>query len=42
MRNSYTRIERPKKRRRGVHAKSKISKCKSSKNYVKPYKRQGR
>jgi hypothetical protein len=42
MRGLSAKIERPKKRRRGVHAKSKISKCKSSKNYVKPYKRQGR
>ena len=42
MRNSYTKIEKPKKRRRNVHSKSKMSKCKSSKNYVKPYKRQGR
>ena len=42
MRNSYTRIEKPKKKRKGVHAKSKMSKCKASKNYVKPYKKQGK
>jgi|TARA_R110000823_G_scaffold78419_3_gene178711 hypothetical protein len=28
-------------RRKGVHAKSKTSKLKTSKNYVKPYKSQG-
>jgi len=32
---------KPKKRRPGVHAKSKSSKCKNSKNYVKPYVSQG-
>lgn len=30
-----------KKKRKGVHAKSKTSKLKSSKNYVKKYKGQG-
>ena len=29
-------------KRRGVHAKSKTSKLKTSKNYKKPYKGQGR
>ena len=29
-------------RRRGVHAKSKTSSIKSSKNYKKPYRGQGR
>jgi hypothetical protein len=29
-------------RRPGVHAKTKTSKIKTSKNYVKPYKGQGR
>lgn len=29
-------------KRSGVHAKSKTSKLKSSKNYVKPYNSQGR
>lgn len=28
--------------RKGVHAKSKTSKLKTSKNYVKPYKGQGK
>ena len=31
-----------KKRRAGIHAKSKTSKLKSSKHYVKKYKGQGR
>ena len=30
------------KKRRGVHAKSKTSKLKNSKNYVKLYNRQGK
>lgn len=33
---------RKKVRRKGVHAKSKTSKNKGSKNYVKPYNQQGR
>ena len=33
---------KPRKRRRGVHAKTKQSKLKSSKNYIKRYKGQGR
>ena len=35
-------IRKPKKRRPGVHAKSKTSKIKTSKNYVKPYISQGK
>ena len=35
-------IKKPKTRRPGNHAKSKTSRLKSSKNYVKPYNRQGR
>ena len=35
-------IEKNKVRRRGVHAKSKTSNNKNSKNYVKKYKGQGR
>ena len=35
-------LERPKKRRPGVHAKSKSSKLKSSINYKKSYRGQGR
>lgn len=31
-----------KRKRPGVHAKSKTSKLKGSKNYKKPYNRQGR
>jgi hypothetical protein len=34
--------EKPKSNRPGVHAKSKSSKNKNSKNYVKPYKGQGK
>jgi len=36
------RIERPKRRRPGVHSKCKTSRLKSSKNYRKAYKGQGR
>ncbi len=35
-------LKKKKTRRPGVHAKSKTSKLKSSKNYVKPYNKQGR
>ncbi|MFY8170636.1 MAG: hypothetical protein ACOVK2_05925 [Candidatus Fonsibacter sp.] len=35
-------IEKPKVKRPGVHAKTKTSKTKSSKNYKKQYKSQGR
>lgn len=35
-------IARPKVKRPGVHAKTKTSKTKSSKNYKKQYKSQGR
>ncbi len=42
MRNSFTRLETPKKKRPGVHSKSKTSKLVSSKNYKKKYKGQGR
>ena len=36
-------FKKEKKRKRpGVHAKTKSSKCKGSKNYVKLYKGQGR
>ena len=35
-------IDKPKKRRPGVHAKSKTSKIKQSKNYVKKYRGQGK
>lgn len=37
--NYYTK---PKKKRKGIHAKTKSSKLKSSKNYIKIYKGQGR
>jgi len=35
-------IKKPRKRRPGVHAKSKTSKSKNSKNYVKAYVAQGK
>ncbi len=35
-------VEQPKRKRPGVHAKSKTSKLKTSKNYAKPYKGQGK
>lgn len=35
-------IVKPKVKRKGVHAKSKSSNLKSSKNYLKKYKGQGR
>ena len=35
-------IDQPKKKRKGVHAKSKSSKSKTSKNYVKSYRGQGK
>jgi hypothetical protein len=38
--NNYTPNKR--KKRPGVHAKSKTSKLKQSKNYVKSYKGQGK
>ena len=38
----FVYLEKQKKRRPGVHAKTKSSKLKSSKNYLKRYKGQGR
>ena len=38
----FVYLEKPKKRRPGVHAKTKSSKCKSSKNYLKRNRGQGR
>ena len=38
----YQYIRKAKKKRPGVHAKSKSSNLKSSKNYVKQYRGQGR
>ena len=34
-------IDKPKKNRSGIHAKTKTSKLKQSKNYVKQYRGQG-
>jgi hypothetical protein len=33
---------KPKVKRKGIHAKTKMSKNKGSKNYVKPYRGQGK
>jgi len=38
---SAMKLKTPKVKRPGVHAKSKSSKIKSSKNYKKPYSKQG-
>lgn len=35
-------LDKPKKKRPGIHAKTKSSKLKGSKNYVKAYKGQGK
>jgi hypothetical protein len=40
--NSVIHKVKPKVRRPGVHAKTKQSSIKTSKNYVKPYRGQGR
>ena len=37
-----TRIEKPKRKRKGVHSKCKTSGVKTSKNYKKTYRGQGR
>jgi hypothetical protein len=42
MTSSFTFHETPHKKRPGVHAKSKSSRLKSSKNYSKGYRGQGR
>ena len=40
--NAVQKIETPKVNRPGVHSKSQTSNLKSSKNYVKKYRGQGR
>jgi hypothetical protein len=40
--NTKIHLKKPKVKRSGVHAKTKNSKLKSSKNYAKTYTRQGR
>ncbi len=40
--NSIAKIYKPKKKRKGIHAKTKQSKMKGSKLYIKPYNSQGR
>lgn len=39
---NYQHTLKPKKKRKGIHSKSKQSLLKSSKNYFKKYKGQGR
>lgn len=41
MKKVAVKIERKKVKRKGIHAKTKTSKLKSSKNYKKLYKGQG-
>ena len=40
--NTKVHLKKPKVKRSGVHAKTRNSKLKSSKNYTKSYTRQGR
>lgn len=40
--NTSVKLDKPKKKRPGVHAKSKSSKLKQSKNYIKKNKGQGK
>jgi hypothetical protein len=40
--NVSVKIEKPKKRRAGIHSKCKASKLKKSKNYAKKYRGQGK
>ena len=42
IKDSVTRLEKKKVSRPGVHAKTKTSKLKSSKNYKKSYRAQGK
>jgi hypothetical protein len=42
IKDSFIKLDKTKVSRSGVHAKSKTSKLKSSKNYKKPYTRQGK
>lgn len=42
MRFSDKSLKKQQRKRKGIHAKTKTSKHKDSKNYVKPYNRQGR
>ncbi len=41
-RGNSNQLEVAKKKRKGVHAKSKTSRSKNAKNYVKKYRGQGR
>lgn len=39
---NYNKLYKPKRKRPGIHAKTKSSNLKTSKNYVKKYRKQGR
>lgn len=39
---SSTKLDKPKSKRKGVHAKSRNSNSKTSKNYAKKYRGQGK
>jgi hypothetical protein len=42
IKDTFTKLDKPKVSRTGVHAKTKVSKLKSSKNYKKLYRGQGK
>jgi hypothetical protein len=42
IKDTFTKLDKPKVSRTGVHAKTKVSKLKSSKNYKKLYRSQGK
>jgi hypothetical protein len=42
LQNTTAKVEKPKVTRKGVHAKTKVSKSKSASNYKKAYRGQGR
>jgi hypothetical protein len=39
---TLNKIDKKRVKRKGIHAKSKVSHLKGSKNYKKPYRRQGK
>ena len=41
-RNTVAKIYKPKKKRKGTHSKKRTSNHKTSKNYIKKYKGQGK
>ena len=42
LQNTDARVEKPKVTRKGIHAKTKVSKSKGASNYKKGYRGQGR